>query len=452
MTYNHNSQFRAIIVRSKSLTDLDNLLIVYAEIISEITPCHISDFSSKFNTYLKSRILHSSTSTLDNHRTEIAGKLFGMFYKEGDIILISERAKLLIETGDQPAFFKDLCAKFQFPSAMNKPQTIISMINQKINVRQFAFFLKVLTLLQNHNIKIDRKQAGYYIFNSLDVLKREASPDEVVNQIKSDVESGIYRKIKTPGKATSFDMQHINEQIVLLILANVIFLNDNEINLNPHETAYIESLSEMALVAPEFDFYSTNMHDVKKRKFICTSWDYYFSNTSKIEKEIIQTKTNALSRSDFTTGLKTISTKDLGDEGEDFVYQYELERVSKVSDRLKNKVLKFGATRGIGFDIQSVWANQEKPDSPIFIEVKSTKRVTSPTTFSDSINLTRNEWVAAETHGENYFIYRVYFTSTGNKIFVIENPYKLYKDDDLFVLPLTYRVDFKDDNGVFLDE
>ncbi len=37
MPYDHNKQFRAPIIRGKSLTDLDELLMLYAEIISEIS-------------------------------------------------------------------------------------------------------------------------------------------------------------------------------------------------------------------------------------------------------------------------------------------------------------------------------------------------------------------------------------------------------------------------------
>lgn len=81
-----------------------------------------------------------------------------------------------------------------------------------------------------------------------------------------------------------------------------------------------------------------------------------------------------------------------------------------------------------------------------YIEVKSTKRVTAPdvdsTTWFDTLNITRNEYIAAQQHGEFYAIYRVYFTRGGVTVFVINNFWSKYKDKKLEVTPLTYRVDF----------
>tara|TARA_Y100001934_G_scaffold250389_1_gene312646 strand:- start:1757 stop:3115 length:1359 start_codon:yes stop_codon:yes gene_type:complete len=452
MTYDHASQYRAVIVRSKSLTDLDNLLMVYAEILNEISPCNVDYFPENFNQLLKPKLLKPTEKTINNHRTEIAGKLFGIYYKDGDNIVISDRAKLLLKSGDQPAFFKDLCAKFQFPSGMNKSQTIISMMENGINVRQFAFFLRVLLILNDKHIRIDKKKAGYYIFNSLNVLSRKATPEQVAGQIELDIKNKVYRQVQTAGKAQSYDMQHINEQIGLLILANVIYLQNDLITLNTAESEYIEALSRLAMSEPDFDFYQFNMKQSDVRHLVSEAWDTYFSKRSHIDSKILETQTRALVRKGTSTIHSDSSPKELGDEGEDLVYHYELNRVSKLSERLKSKVLNLSTTKGLGFDIQSVWATKEKPDSPIFIEVKSTKRVTSPQHFSDTINLTRNEWVAAETHGSNYFIYRVYFTASGNKIFSIADPYKLYMRQEIVVLPLTYRVDFQDSSGYFLDE
>ncbi|MHB8132540.1 MAG: protein NO VEIN domain-containing protein, partial [Mobilitalea sp.] len=79
-----------------------------------------------------------------------------------------------------------------------------------------------------------------------------------------------------------------------------------------------------------------------------------------------------------------------------------------------------------------------------------TKRVTVPEQselrWIDTINLTRNEWVAAEQHKEYYSIYRVYFVPGKVIIFVIANPYLKNKDGILKAIPLNYRVDFGSDS------
>ena len=68
-----------------------------------------------------------------------------------------------------------------------------------------------------------------------------------------------------------------------------------------------------------------------------------------------------------------------GDIGEEFVYEYEKKRVAAYNARLVNKVIPFGKIRGVGFDVQSIVAERgDKAEFCKYIEVKSTKRVTSP--------------------------------------------------------------------------
>lgn len=114
--YNHTNQYRCIIIRGKSQRELDNLLPAYALVIDDICPCAKDEFETRFNNQLAT-ILHGKNAdtlalkkTLDNHRTEIAGKLFGMYYLSGDeTYYASERTKKFLADSDQPAFFKDIC-------------------------------------------------------------------------------------------------------------------------------------------------------------------------------------------------------------------------------------------------------------------------------------------------------------------------------------------------------
>ena len=81
-----------------------------------------------------------------------------------------------------------------------------------------------------------------------------------------------------------------------------------------------------------------------------------------------------------------------------------------------------------------------------YIEVKSTKRVTAPdlsdSSWIDTINITRNEWVAAQQHRDFYHIYRVYFARNGVVVYIISNIYQKEQDGIVSVVPMMYRVDF----------
>lgn len=146
-------------------------------------------------------------------------------------------------------------------------------------------------------------------------------------------------------------------------------------------------------------------------------------------------------------GGATKTSVDLGDDGEALVFKYEQERVRKYKERLVNKVLLLGKTKGLGYDISSIEADENplKPEFARYIEVKSTKRVTTPKfdkQWSDSLNLTAKEWIAAEQYQEYYNIYRVYFTKNNTIIVRIKNPYKLAEQGDIEVYPTIYQMNF----------
>lgn len=101
--------------------------------------------------------------------------------------------------------------------------------------------MKVLQIAKNGSIILTKKEIGYYILNSLDVLQGIASPFEVLDAIVADRKNRIQREVQTPGKASSFDYQHINEQINPLELANLIISKDGVVGLNPREESCYNS-------------------------------------------------------------------------------------------------------------------------------------------------------------------------------------------------------------------
>lgn len=457
--YNHNNQYRCTIIRGKSQKDLDNLLPTYALVIDDICPCAKDEFDIRFNSEL-ARVLHGKNAdtqalkkTLDNHRTEIAGKLFGMFYlAEDDVYYASPRTKKFIADNDQPAFFKDVCFKMQFPNGMNKIHTLQPILDSKICIRQYPFIVKTLLLADDYRITLSVADIGYYILNALDVLQGIASPEEVIEAIKFDKERGIERKILIPpGKQSSYTMQHIREQLNYLELANIIYITEErKVILNRREKTAIELFAAECGENLLFDIYSYNTNEQEEREQLYLDWGRYFGELSNVASKF-DTDISALMDRELpkpkTAGSNGGNTVELGDEGELYVYEYEKKRVASFNPRLANKVLPMGKTKGLGYDIQSVVA--EKGDMAEFvkyIEVKATKRVTAPDpndeTWVDTINITRNEWVAAMQHKNFYSIYRVYFVREGVVVFMLNNIYEKEVNGTIQVVPMMYRVDF----------
>ena len=452
--YNRLNQYRCIIIRGKSQKEIDDLLPAYAKVIDDITPCDTEEFSQKFNElfapYLS--VDKRNKKTLDNHRTEIAGKLFGMYYTDAEgYVYASDRTKKFIQDNDQPAFFKDLCYKMQFPNGMQKPQTFQPLLDNHISIKPNSFVIRVLQLAREKHMILTKKEIGYYVLNSLDVLQGIAVPEEVIEAIIKDREAGIARKIEAEGKASSYNYQHINEQINYLELANLIFTNGSgEVWLNQNESEAVQIFASEWHEKPTFDVYEYDLSTVEGRKQFELEWTQYFGKLSdKVQQ--FETTASALGVADELPKKKKEasgqSTVEIGDEGEAYVFEYEKERVFKFNPRLVNRVLALGKTKGLGYDIQSVMAEEgDKADFAKYIEVKSTKRVTEPNLsdayWTDTLNITRNEWIAAQQHGEFYCIYRVYFVRGRIIMYVINNIHQKQIDKKIDIVPLTYRIDF----------
>lgn len=460
--YDADKQYRCTIIRGKSQRDIDDLLPAYALVVDQVCPCNFHDFAKEFNEKFQEYLPadERNTKKLSNHRTEICGKLFGMYYvAEDGIVYESERTLKYLEDNDQPAFFKDICFKAQFPNGSQKISTVIERINDKICVRPNAFVLKVLLDAKKLGMVLTKKEIGYYILNSLDVLQGNATPVEVLQAIVKDRTNGNVKEVEVPGKASSYSHQHLNEQINYLELANLLYVDndgvDSYVSINPNEIKTIEFFASYWDKKPEFDVYSYKLDTIEARKVFQFAWDEYFGKLSSPANEFstpVSALVNLEGEDDDETGetgegQTGLGNLEIGEEGERVVFEYEKARVAAFNRRLVNKVLYRAETKGLGYDIQSVVAeNGPEAEFVKYIEVKTTKKTYLPNIndplWIDTINITRNEWVAAQQHQNFYAIYRVYFTREGISIFVLNNPKQKEKDGTLTVVPMTYRVDF----------
>lgn len=462
--YNQLNQYRCTIIRGKSQKDIDNFLPAYAKIISEVCPCKKSDFEREFNDRMRPLIPGNATKkTLDNHRTEVAGKLFGMYYTTKSAyddemyVYPSARTLKFLEDNDQPAFFKDVCFKMQFPNGMTKPDTVKERIDLGISIRQCCYVIEVLREAESRSLFLSKNDIGYYVLNSLDALQRLASPYEIVDAIQRDRVAGVLSHfIGDPAKESSYNLQHINEQINYMELANLVVISDDGIvRLNSKEQTAIDIFASHWDDQPLFDVTAFDFSTPNAKQYFQFAWDEYYSALSDeadnfrtsiaalIDQESEGETANVVTPTASTGG----DTVELGDEGEEYVYNYEKRRVTAFNARLANKVLALGKTRGLGYDIQTVIAEPgDQAEFVKYIEVKATKRVTAPDVndplWVDTINVTRNEWIAAQQHGAFYAIYRVYFVRGGVVMYVLENPYELCQNGRITVAPTMYRVDF----------
>ena len=446
--YNPDIQYRCTIIRGKSISRMDDYLPIYAEILNEICPISAKSFAQEFDKRL-SRYIKDDSKTIKNHRTENVDKLLGLIYEKEEITYLSDRTKKYLEDNDQPALFKSACFQFQQPNGSQKIQTTIDKIQNKISFKPYHFILSLLQKAQENNIILTKHEIGYYVLNSLQVLRGNVSADEVLRTILSDRKNKIIKKVAVT-KNYAWDYQHINEQYDYLKLANLVRDNGSDIWINSKEQTAIDYFIENLKFPLAIDYSKYNLEEKNIGKKIELEWQEYFGISSQFNQEKFNTSINSLDA--VTSILKGQqvgkTTIELGDEGENFVLEFEKNLVKSFNPRLVSKVNYLGKTKGLGYDILSIEAsrNLSSPKFHRYIEVKATTRVNPPnfTDTLDSINLTRNEWVAAEQHASHFYIYRIYFTNFGTFISIINDPVKKNIDGILYATPTIYRVEFSD--------
>jgi hypothetical protein len=129
--------------------------------------------------------------------------------------------------------------------------------------------------------------------------------------------------------------------------------------------------------------------------------------------------------------------------GESLVHSHECQRIKAGGREDLIHLIKHIPTQfAAGYDIQSVELDEKKR----YIEVKTT--ISSKPLHFNRIHLTTNEWVVAEGFRDKYFIYRLMINKYSRKLFIIQDPVGLYKNDKIQMVPRDGAdVIFKEDSG-----
>ncbi len=453
--FDPTKQYRCTIIRGKSQSEMEDLLPAYANMVHTFCPCTKDEFDTRCNKRLSQILFQNSDydslpdrnkKTVRNHLTEIAGSLLGLYFENADgIIYESPSCSFLLEKNDFPAFFRNLCLNFQFPNGTQKIQTVMERIDAGIRLKPFCYIVALLDYARKQptHILLTKQEIGYYVLNSLEVLQGKVTCQEVYDRIMSDRAN----KVRRERLSGSHSWQHIKEQFNLLDLADLTKSDAEYIWLNANQGQVIR-LFIKELDQPYFEVSGFDLTTREGKIEFYSEWGEYYG---RMNPEAARLETNFTS--DYSQkqvrqkGAVGITTSELGDKGEALVYRLECERIKAYKERLLNKVLLLGKTKGLGYDISSLEAdeNPSKPEFARYIEVKSTTRVSVPSfdsIWSDSLNLTTKEWVAAEQYGSYYNIYRVYFTRTKTIVVRIQNPFELAKSEKIEVFPTIYQMNF----------
>lgn len=417
------AQRRTVIIRGRGQTELDTLLPLFAALVERSTPKKVEDFVSSMLVGLQAIFPGQTTKTYRNYLTETIGQLFAMYYIEDGLVEISPLTLKLLGDGDQPAFFKVLVSRMQFPNPMAKKNKYDLEVADGLSVKPLVLVLEVLNeARKNNNDRVSFSEIAYFILNSEPALQGKHESTYIYSVI---LRSRI-KKLALPQFTGSRERQHIKESLSLLVLANLVRTDGELYWTNDKEAAVIE---EICLQGSKSSLFRLRQ-PLEDHEIFQQAWKKNLTDYSTASPLLLETDVSALGAAipKVAHRLKSKkSTHDIGREGELLVLDYENKALESAFKGKGVVAIDYTAKRGIGFDIESVFH-----DDPTLlgkahrIEVKSTLRVTKPALGSspipDSFNLTRSEKQAIEIYGDTFSVYRVYLYAGGYIIQILRNP------------------------------
>lgn len=417
---------------------MDTLLPIFASLVERNTPLAPADFDQAMIKSIESIFPGQTNKTHRNYLTEIIGQLFSMYYFDGDKVEIAPLALKLIEDGDQPAFFKVIVSRLQFPNPSAKKHKYDEEVADNLAVKPLVLVLDLLRVAHEQKDRISFEEIAFYVLNSLESLTGIQTGESLF----ADIVRSRAAKIVLPTFSGSAARQHIKESLNLLLLANLIRTDSFVYWINQFET---EAISEICKTPATKNLF--------RRKGVLESheeyqqaWKIFLTDISTIPSGIFATRVEALGAVlplRLVPGKPKRRTTDIGREGELLVIDLENEAIEKAFPGKGWIAQDYTAKRGIGFDIESIFHSEPiLIGKPHRIEVKSTVRVTKPdlrgANTPDSFTLTRSEKKAVDVYKETFSIYRVYIYAGGYDIHILRNPSALHKDLMLELSPDTW--------------
>lgn len=455
--------FRLHHVRPRFKGNVENVLIYMATEITRIGNAPAAEFNAKLNDAIRCFPGNATLKikTINNWRTEISS-LFGLFYEDDDKNNHAcLRARELAESGDLVRFFKQFLYYFQYPGAHIKTKDIGEEIEHGVRFKPAQYFLKVLQAgekLEKKRVYITKEEACYCIFNDLRCTRDNESPEQTWTRIKRNrVNLTDYEPV---GDVT----RYAGDILDYMELANLLVsYNGKDFYINHREN---ESIIKFVNSTEWFDEYD-GMIRQRKATYAeinaCRSdWFEYVNRkeedtdfSTNITEYISQANDDKEERNErmqqFAVYLQRIQqfeklkTKDIGDIGETLVEGHECQRL-KMNGRedLVHLVKKIPTELAVGYDISS----RELDATLRNIEVKTT--ISSKPIVFNKVHLTQNEWGAAASYKERYFIYRLMISHNNIKLFIMANPVQLYKNDLIDIFPNDgMDITFSEKSGTF---
>jgi hypothetical protein len=370
----------------------------------------ISDFPGNTGLTLK---------TLNNWRTEITA-LFSMVNTNGSCNFATDLSKELANTTNLKEFFLRFISTFQYPGGFLKNNEIEKILISDIHFHPLKWLAEFFnSSVSQEELYITDVEFCHCVLNDLRVTKdHETVSATIVRILKNRKDEVIY-------DAAGDKKRYALDILDYCVLAGLM-LKDYRGKYFVREDAR-EFLTYFKDHAPLFKNYQKEQ-SLQEIEALKPLWINFVNDSSKslllsFEKQISQ-------ESSIVSDALSFSTKQIGDEGEALTLAHEKIWLSNNGRRDLAKLVSHMPTQfAVGYDVLS----RELDATMRHIEVKTT--VSQKNFTVNRVHLTPNEWSAAESHRERYFVYRLQLSEESCSLWIIQDPVGLYKQDRVKMVP-----------------
>lgn len=422
--------------RPRFKSNIENVLFYYSNEIVNIGRQEKIDFRLAFNRSIRKFPGNAGKveKTIDNWRTEI-NALFGFIKYEGNDAIPTNNAIELANNQDLVKFFKTFSYKFQYPSGALKSKEVKEIIEESIKFRPAPYIVKMLSSAEKSMDKrcgISKAEATHCLFNDLRVTRDGRSVEDswdliVGNREDSDLEYDLRGDVvRSAGDILDYLEQG---QILTRKMNSLYYLNHNEdlaierfLRVDNYFEEYNQLTGEILLgeISSLKNEWIDYLNDEISSEFFETDVLALFSDDS--QEKYLELK-EQVSRVVVDGEYPEIR---IGDFGEGLIVNHEKLYLNQSGRKdLMHLVKLIPSHFAVGYDVSS----RDIHATSKLIEVKTTAS-RSPLTFS-RFHLTPNEWSAAESFGDKYFVYRLLVNPNSIKLHVLKDPVGLYKSNAL---------------------
>ena len=311
--------------------------------------------------------------------------------------------------------------------------------------------LRYANRLGGNSFGITKEEACHCVYTDLRVTRDKRDVKETWNLIQKN------RKDEVKYDSTGDVVRYAKDILDYLVLSNLMKCYDGRmyyLNRLEEETIIrfcestewfagydemIESgnadINQVREKASEwFDYVNRDMSDTDFSTDILT---YIAENEDELEqlkKAAAEMDELEAANSDIEdhidSAFEQLSTKEIGDIGENLVFGHECMRLKlEGKEELIHLVKKIPTQFSVGYDILSC----EEEEKKRFIEVKTT--ISSKPLQFNTFHLTPNEWNMADSVLDRYFVYRLALAKKNRKLVMIQDPVGKYKKSLISMIP-----------------